>query len=93
VSERERGYCLCQSKSGKLSKGEERTGTINKVSFPVKCSKAEKLYGTYHTHPSGNLQPSQADIRVMERFNIPICIGNSSGSKIRCYRLSQNLRK
>jgi len=84
--EKERGFCLCSDKSGKLSKGEERVGTQNKVSFPVDCPSGSKLHSTYHTHPSNDLRPSQADINVMERFNIPICISTPSGGKIRCYR-------
>ena len=90
--ERERGYCLCKKPDGKLAKGKEGIGDTFRVSFPMDCPSNSKLHSTFHTHPSGDLRPSKADIKVMDRFKVNICIGDGKG-RIQCYRRKLSQRK
>lgn len=82
---RERGYCVCRKVDGRLTRGSEMTGTESSVVFPMSCPDGSRRIATMHTHPSGDLRPSQADIRVMDKFRIPICISDDR-SRIQCYK-------
>ena len=80
----EEGFTICDKK-GKLSRGPVRNGNSNSVRFPVSCPNGGKPRALYHTHPSGDLRPSNADIESSRKFNLPVCIGLPNGKKVKCY--------
>lgn len=81
----ETGFSLCKEKDGNILKlGNECEGTKCRIERPIeRCRGKEDEYkGLYHTHPSGDINPSIDDLYGMYKDGLG-CIG--SPNKIRCF--------
>ena len=84
---REEGFSLCRSQNNNILKiGNECEGTKCKIERPSQtCKEKEDEYkGLFHTHPSGNINPSIDDLYGMYRDGLG-CIGSPKGDKIKCF--------
>ena len=81
---KEIGFPVCHLGS-KIQPGHISVGDETSVDVKTTCDHG-KVVCLYHTHPSGVLSPSQADIREGFKAKVPICIGDPKSGRIRCYR-------
>ncbi|MBM3133068.1 MAG: hypothetical protein FJZ95_08575 [Chloroflexi bacterium] len=89
-TEREHGFCVCQTPDGRLVKGPESVGHKYGVSVDVTCPPGARLVGMYHTHPGGVPELSEADLREAHRFNIPtMCVGVPDTGEVKCHRITK----
>ena len=84
------GLIICKSQSGRLSSGPLQRGDRNSVKVPVRCPAGSKPVALWHTHPSGSLELSEADIQTSRDHHIPFCcVSNGKKGSTRCYRIKR----
>jgi proteasome lid subunit RPN8/RPN11 len=84
------GMIICKSQAGRLSSGPLQQGNRNSVKVPVSCPSGSKPVALWHTHPSGSLELSEADIRTSLEHRIPYCcVSNGKNGSTRCYRVKR----
>jgi hypothetical protein len=87
---REHGFNLCHTKGIKELKDDTHCiGTDCSISFEKTCKATTaktvwKKVGDFHTHPSGNSEPSLSDLWNAYHYGIE-CIGGTKDKKITCY--------
>jgi len=71
---RESGHVVYEDAEGNLHDGPTVFGDPGAVSVPLKCPEGAKLVALYHTHPSGDLKPSEQDLATAKSLDLPVFI-------------------
>lgn len=87
---REHGFVICEV-NGDLVRGTETVGGPYGVNINTRCQRGKRV-GSFHTHPHGQAQPSQADIREGYKHKMDVCIGVPETGELKCYRASSLTR-
>jgi len=89
----ETAFTICE-KGGQVCRGNSASGTLTAVSLNVGCPGDWKPVGIHHTHPTGNANPSDADIAEMKKLRLHnMCISVPSGPNagdLKCYRVDRD---
>lgn len=77
----ERGMTFCaDNETGKVFATQPCSGDKCSLS-PVKCESGEELYGDFHVHPSGTLEPSMSDLYYSLHYKQRVgCIGGTQSA-------------
>jgi len=87
MSNKEEAFTLCQLRD-MILKGSQATGNDKySVNLRVSCPQGKPI-GIHHTHPGGEPEPSDQDIREAHRLGIPfMCITVPERKVTKCYRV------
>lgn len=85
----ETGFTICQ-RNQELARGGGGAGGQYAVSLDISCPDGYKAVGTWHSHPHGNTNPSDADIAEMRRLGLEhLCISVPDTGELRCHRVNR----
>lgn len=84
--ERECGFLVCETRSGRRIRGPSACGSASNVTIPVRCPPGSRPVALTHNHPSGNPLLSELDKSTARRFNIAVCT-KTRNYGTRCYRV------
>jgi len=90
VPRNEQGFTLCRLKTGRLVRGPVFEGEPTSLRMPVACPAGAAPVGTYHTHPSGDAEPSQQDMDSTRAAGLRfVCVGVPEKGTVRCFDVTQ----
>jgi hypothetical protein len=86
----ETAFTICE-KEGQICRGNQASGTLTAVSLDVGCPGGWKPTGIAHSHPRGNVTPSDADYSEMRKLRLKnMCVFVPSGENagdLKCYKV------
>jgi len=84
----EYGYIVCR-KGKVITHGRESTGDPTHVTIDTRCPAGARPIALFHSHPNtGNIQPSDVDLREARRHGIPnVCVGIPEDGRVKCYKV------
>lgn len=82
----ETGYTICQCGQELVKGCEARGKDSSHVSISICCPRGCHPVGTFHTHPGGTREPSDADIAETKRVGLKhLCISVPEKGLTRCF--------